>query len=237
MKTYFATTSEAYLSVLSRLLDQPQCRPSPRGESTSEVLDYQFSVVVPSDGPMITADPVRDAVMARYLAAEKRLYESGELSAEVWSAEASRFWSGIANPDGTVNSNYGHLIWRNRSVPGGLTPWEWARGSLRADPDSRQAFARVSLPEHQREGVRDQPCTMHLMFMVRGGRLNLTVVMRSNDAVRGLAYDMPWFCHCQLRMADELGLPVGTYTHFAHSMHLYDRDRGTAEGMLGRIVG
>lgn len=230
------TTSEAYLAVLARLLDDPQYRPSPRGLPTAEVADLQFFVLRPSDGPVATADGARNATMARYLEAEKRLYASGELSAAVWAEEASGFWSGIANPDGTVNSNYGHLLWRNRSLPGGRTPWEWARNSLLADRDSRQAFARVSLSEHQRDGVLDQPCTMHLNFSVREGRLNASAVMRSNDTVRGLAYDMPWFCHCQLKMAGELGLPAGTYSHFAHSMHLYDRDRVTALKMLGRTV-
>ncbi len=232
--TSYRTTSEAYLATLEALLDRPQHRPSPRGEPTSEVLDHLFLVAEPSEGPVVTLDRERNLVLARYLAAEKDLYERGETSAAVWAEEASRFWAKIANDDGTVNSNYGYLLWRNRSLPGGRTPWEWARDSLAADPDSRQAFARVSLPEHQRDGVRDQPCTMHLYFRVRDGRLGMTAVMRSNDAVRGLPYDMPWFCHCLSRMAGELGRPVGTYSHMAHSMHLYDRDRRTAELMLGR---
>lgn len=234
----FPTTSKAYLAVLAELVDRPECRPAPRGLPCLEVADLSFTVLSPSPGPLRTACSDRNATMARYLSAEFALYDRGELSADVWAAEASRFWSGIANPDGTVNSNYGHLVFREPSLPGGRTPWAWARDALRADPDTRQAYVRVALPRHQADGVRDQVCTLHLNFLLRDGRLDLTAVMRSNDAVRGLAYDMPWFCGLLTRMAAELDPTpaVGRYHHLAHSLHLYARDVPAALAMLGRVA-
>lgn len=232
----YNTTSDAYLAVLKTLLDKPQYRPSPRGQSTAEITNYLFQVSQPSDTPIVTMDEVRNQTIAKYLAIEKQLYMSGELSARVWSEKASKFWSKIANSNGTINSNYGHLLWKNQSIPDGRTPWEWVKDSLVDDNDSRQAFARISLPEHQRHNMLDQPCTMHLNFLIRRGQLDTCVVMRSNDAVRGLVYDMPWFCYCQIKMATELGVGIGIYSHFAHSMHLYDRDRITAKKMLGRPI-
>lgn len=229
----YATPSEAYLATLRRLLTDPQCRVDPRRSPTSECLDYSFTVETPDDGPVVTASVTRNETMARYLAVEKSLYLSGELSADVWAERASGFWRGLANPDGTVNSNYGWLVFRDRSLPSGLTPWEWARKSLERDPSSRQAYVRFAQQRHLWRGNRDQVCTMHMMFMFRENRLHATVVMRSNDVVKGLAYDMPWFCHLLERMADELGWSVGTYTHFVHSMHLYDRDVALAKEMLG----
>ena len=89
-------------------------------------------------------------------------------------------------------------------------------------------------PEHKREGNADQVCTLHVNFAVREGRLHATAVMRSNDVVKGLAFDMPWFVSQLPRMAGEVSWPVGTYTHMAHSMHLYERDVPVAEEMLGR---
>lgn len=232
----FRTTSIAYLAALEDLVDRPQFRVSPRGLPCREVLDYRLAVEEPSDGPVVTMDLARNAVLARYLEAEVRLYLSGERRATVWAAEASKFWGGLADADGNVTSNYGYLMLMNRSLPGGLTPWEWARESLLRDRDSRQAFVRVSLPEHQYAGNPDQPCTMHVMYAVRDGLLRSTAVMRSCDVVRGLAYDMPWFCRCHLRMAREVGAGVGPYAHLAHSLHLYDRDLPTALSMLGRTA-
>lgn len=234
MMDSFVTMSQMYLAALATLLDDPDFRCSPRKMGCSEMMNWPLVVEQPDDCAIITRSPERNEVMKDYLEVERSLYLSGELRVDEWVRRASKFWAGVANPDGTINSNYGWLALVDRSLPDSLTPWEWARESLLSDRDSRQAFVRFSQPRHQWRGNRDQVCTMHLMFMVRGDRLHATAVMRSCDVVKGLAYDAPWFCHLLLRMAAEVEERVGTYTHLAHSLHLYDRDRAVAELMLGR---
>jgi thymidylate synthase len=39
----------------------------------------------------------------------------------------------------------------------------------------------------------------------------------------------------QKRIADELGVPVGTYTHRANSFHVYERDFALFDGYIKRI--
>lgn len=230
---FYDTTSEAYQSSLMALLDHPDFNVRPRELPCSELMNYGFVVQRPTSGSIVTKDNERNAKLAAYLKIEKELYLSNERRAEVWARKASKFWATIANEDGTINSNYGWLIFMNASICG-LTPWEWAKRSLTIDRESRQAYVRVALPEHQRYEVKDQVCTLHLMFMIRGEKLHATTVMRSNDVVKGLPYDMPWFCYLLERMAEELNEITGSYTHFAHSFHLYDKDRRLAEKMVGR---
>lgn len=236
----YKTTSDAYAAALTVLLDSPDFLCSPRGLPCHELMNWLFVVEHPKRGSIVTASAERNMKLASYLAAEERLYLAGERRAAVWAEQASKFWEKIANDDGTINSNYGWLTMYNRCLPGRKTPWEWARDRLIADRDSRQAYVRVSLPEHQWAGNKDQVCTMHVTFMLRDDLLHETVVMRSNDVVRGLAYDMPWWCLFLEMMVEELNcrkLPcrVGTYSHLAHSLHLYERDVAVAEEMLGRI--
>lgn len=232
MKVY-DSCSHAYAVVLADLLDDPDWTISPRGQVCHEIMNYSFTVSHPSAGPIVTRCAERNATMAAYLETELRLYLSGEDRAVVWAAEASKFWAKLANDDGTINSNYGLLAFYKRSLPGGWTPWRWAVESLIADPDTRQAYVRFALPEHQFWNNKDQVCTMHMMFMRRQGKIHGTTVMRSNDAVKGLAYDMPWFCYLLGRMAEEIDVPMGTYTHVAHSMHLYEKDVEIARRMIG----
>ena len=52
--------------------------------------------------------------------------------------------------------------------------------------------------------------------------------MRSNDIWMGVPYDMFSFCFLQVKMAMELGVEVGTYTHYAGSLHMYKRDYDVA---------
>jgi len=97
---------------------------------------------------------------------------------------------------------------------------------LRRDPYTRQA--QVSLWDNFRDlhtpAARDLPCTSSLQFFIRDGRLDLDVTMRSNDIWLGVPYDFFIFGHLLHTVANVLDVPVGTYTHHARSLHLYDRD-------------
>lgn len=262
MKTY-ETTSQAYLGTLSDVYFNYDVRSSPRGQPVREKLDYMFRVLAPDDLPIQTKDVARNATIASYTQKEEELYNSCTNSAEDFG-KASKFWLSLANPDGTVNSAYGYLIWANKShgsnfeqemyrisgpsveEPGALwgyrpvrrTPWEWCVESLKRDKDTRQAILRFSLPEHQWMGNKDQTCTLSGNFLIRDDKLHFSVVMRSNDLTLGLVYDLPWFCSLMDKMVDELqlqypNLTKGHYTHFVHSLHIYERDEDRILKMLG----
>ena len=199
----------------------------------------------PDASPIVTKDHKRNDIIRSYTAKEVQLYDSCTNSAEDFG-KASKFWLSLANPDGTVNSAYGHLIWSKHSAgsdfegAGGVrrTPWEWAKESLIADKDTRQAILRFSLPEHQWVGNKDQVCTLHGNWLIRNDQLHLSIVMRSNDLTLGLVYDLCWFCGLMDKMMEELkstypNLTKGHYTHTVHSLHIYERDEEKVKKMLG----
>lgn len=243
MLSYYST-SEAVLGTIECIL-KAGSPSAPRGKPTLELVNHIFVVADPGDEPIVSRCAARNRVMAEYLADEFRLFDSFAYDAASFAARA-KLWDAVKNPDGTVNSAYGHVIFGMQRCREGFTSyerfsqWEWARRSLLRDPDSRQAFIRVGFDGAQWIGVKDLPCTHHLQFQARDGALHLTAVMRSNDVTRGLPYDMPYFCRLQRRMIRELGygglaLRLGTYTHFAHSMHLYESEREKAYSMIGRV--
>lgn len=260
MNTYY-DIHEAYLETLRDVYYNYEYRSSPRGLPIREKTDYTFRVMNPTNEPIITKDVERNNVIAAYTAKETELYNSCSNRVEDF-AKASKFWEKLANPDGTVNSAYGYLIWKNKSAgnPGfelgksinelGVeerfrrmtevtrTPWEWAKQSLIADKDTRQALLRFSLPEHQWMGNKDQTCTLSGLFLIRENKLNLSIVMRSNDMWLGLTYDLPWFMSLIDKMVEELKpsypeLTKGTYTHTVHSLHCYERDEEKIKKALG----
>lgn len=262
MKVY-ENVSEAYLGTLADVYFNPDVKSSPRGQPCREKLDYTFRVLAPSDAAIVTRDSKRNAVIASYTAKEVELYDSCTNSAEDFG-RASSFWRTLANPDGTVNSAYGHLIWSKKSHgsdfeqenyvvtpsskpgegnilssrPVRRTPWEWAKHSLLSDKDTRQAILRFSLPEHQWVGNKDQTCTMHGNFLIRNDQLHLSVVMRSNDLTLGLVYDLPWFCGLMDRMVAELKdvYPNLTKGHYTHTVHsLHIYERN--EEMVKKMLG
>lgn len=256
---------EAYLGTLREVYENPDCVSAPRGQNVREKLDHTFRILEPSNVAIITRDSNRNAVIESYTKKEVDLYDSCTNRADDFG-RASKFWLSLANPDGTVNSAYGHLIWAKASHgndfeleqyvqipstrpgegnvygmrPVRRTPWEWAKHSLLADKDTRQAILRFSLPEHQWVGNKDQTCTMHGNFLIRNDQLHLSVVMRSNDLTLGLVYDLPWFCGLMDKMVEELkptypNLTKGHYTHTVHSLHIYERNEEMVKKMLGDI--
>lgn len=256
MRTY-NNIHQAYLGTIQDVLDNPDFICSPRGQKILEKTDYTFRVRMPTCEPVVTADPERNKIIAEYTAKEMALYDSCSNSVEDF-AKASKFWEKIANPDGTINSAYGYLVWDKRSqgnpkFEGGTygstldpdyrkylrTPWEWAKQILIADKDTRQAVMAFALPEHRWVGNKDQVCTLHGNWLIRDDLLNLSIVMRSNDLSKGLVYDLSWFVSLMDKMVEELkstypDLHKGTYTHTAHSMHIYERDILQMKKMLGR---
>jgi thymidylate synthase len=238
MKVY-NSTSEAYLGTLEDVYFNPDYKYAPRGQAIREKLDYSFKVLNPSADPIVTNDEDRNRTIERYTKKEVDLYNSCSNRVEDF-VKASKFWKHIANANGTVNSAYGYLIWKNKSVGDKIkmTPWDWALNSLKADKDTRQAVLKFSTPDVHVAGVKDFICTMHGNFLIRDNKLHLSIVMRSNDLHKGLVYDLSWFCSLIERMVEELKptypeLECGSYTHTAHSMHIYERDEADVLNMLG----
>jgi thymidylate synthase len=101
---------------------------------------------------------------------------------------------------------------------------------LTEDRDTRQAVITIWDPALDNlRGKHDYPCTVTMGFEQVDDDLNLRVLMRSNDAVLGLPYDVFAFSQLQCTLAHALSLRPGTYTHETWSLHLYDTDRDSVE--------
>jgi thymidylate synthase len=170
-------------------------------------------------------DDPRNNIVESDLRKLSKKYMIGEL---MWYLAADNTLKGIQNytkawdrmsDDGeVVNSNYGHKIHKFY----GFDQWEYVKNLLKADPNSRQAVIHIKNPMDYK--TKDTPCTVCLQFFIREGKLFLTTYMRSNDVWFGFPYDVFNFTCFQIRMAMELGVGIGSYTHIAGSLHLYQRD-------------
>jgi len=197
------------------------CKQSERG-FISESRDGQVA------GEFINAitiidDPTRNLVTSPLRKMPMR-YAVGEL---LWYLSGSNKLQGIQNftsawdrmsDDGEhVNSGYGHKIQHFY----GFDQYEHVKKLLQVDPLSRQAI--IHIKNASDEPSKDTPCTISLQLLIRDNKLHMTAYMRSNDVWMGVPYDMFAFTCLQMKMAMELEVGIGTYTHIAGSLHLYDR--------------
>jgi thymidylate synthase len=99
---------------------------------------------------------------------------------------------------------------------------EAVANKIMADRETRQAVVTLWNPQFDNiEGKHDYPCTVSLGYRIRAGSLDAWTFMRSNDAWLGLPYDVFQFTQLQRTLARSLGVPSGTYTHTAASLHVY----------------
>ena len=145
-----------------------------------------------------------------YLSGDRNIAKLGELYGKV-----PQIWQRMADADGNVNSNYG---------------WQWERTSqldiviqmLKDNPETRQAAISIYDGKEISDYTNDTPCTYAVQFTILDNKLNMSVVMRSNDLWYGFCNDQYQFSSLQMLVAHRAGYDVGTYYHFAHNLHLYN---------------
>jgi thymidylate synthase len=125
---------------------------------------------------------------------------------------------------------YGHRLQANK----GFNQLERAANVLKTNPDGRQVVLQIwdaakDFPSDSGAPVaEDIPCNICSMLKVRNGRLEWSQIMRSNDIFKGLPYNFVQFMTLQEVLAGWIGVEPGTYTHYADSLHLYEKDEGDA---------
>jgi thymidylate synthase len=224
MRVYKGETfADVYQTALTDVLIRPEYTSSPRGMGIKEVTNAALVIQDPSY-PMY--ENPRRSSQFKYIAAELVWYFTGRNDTE-FITKFAKFWDQIDNGNGTVNSAYGNLIF-SESNEHYYTQYMWALDSLIKDKDSRQAILHFNKPSHQWNGNKDFVCTLNGIFQIRDNKLNFTVDMRSNDLILGTPTDVAFFCLLQMQMLEHLRtyypeLKLGTYTHLAHSLHIYER--------------
>jgi len=95
---------------------------------------------------------------------------------------------------------------------------------LKADPDDRRVVLMIRQPLDIGYTGKDAACNIAASLKIRGGRLNMHVMNRSNDAVWGGpagGTNHPQFTVLLEFMAGMIGCEVGRYTITTDSMHAY----------------
>lgn len=95
---------------------------------------------------------------------------------------------------------------------------------------SRRAVFTVFLPEDilTEYGV----CAIAGQFLYRHDRLSLRVFMRSNDAYNAFPLNTIGFIKLLHKTANNINAEVGTYIHYATSMHIYEHDFNSVKKLL-----
>lgn len=204
----FNTVDEAYKTLCEMLVDAPAVGNTRELNNVKiEIEDVSNSIV-----------SIRNTSLT-YLLGEFLWYFNGSRSLE-YISKYSSFWKHISDDGVTSNSAYGYILKHKH----GFNQIDKMVELLKADPNSRRAVMNINIPNERVIETKDEPCTIALQFLARDGKLYCTAIMRSNDVWFGTPYDWAFFIELQKVIADRLELQYGTYTHFATSFHMYERN-------------
>jgi hypothetical protein len=110
--------------------------------------------------------------------------------------------------------------------------------TLKDDPSSRQATMVISNPVddkgwnrmvaddsakmvYVKHKTKDRACNLVSHAMIRNDRLDWLQILRSNDAIWGVPYNIMQWTHVQQWVAASVGVEMGKFTAIADSMHIY----------------
>lgn len=216
----------AYASALYKVIHYGM-ESAPRGMKVKELLGYQFTID-PTDNVIKTIGGFHTNL--EYAQEELQWYLSGTNRID-FSPLIEKTWKKYSDDGETVNSAYGHYLFSTHvkmdAEEGQNYPyssqWLWVLNKLREDPDSRQCVMNINQVYHKNFTTKDFPCTIACQVFIRQGKLFWITYMRSQDLFYGTRNDVYCFTELQKKMATELGVGLGTYTHVMGSMHLYEK--------------
>lgn len=205
-KSSFENANEAYVYFLDKIIQD-----GVEFDNTRALFNVGFEIRNPLDSDITEKHRKWNSV---YAFREWSWYVSGDPSA-VEISKYAPIWKNMMDEDGNVRSNYG---------------WQWKRNDqlekvielLKEKPDTRKAAISIYDGKEIDTYSKDTPCTYAVQFTILDGKLNMSVLMRSNDLWYGFCNDQYCFSMLQKYVASRLDLEVGTYFHYAHNLHLYD---------------
>ena len=146
-----------------------------------------------------------------YLTGDPKISTLGEIYGKI-----PPIWKRMADENGQVNSNYGYQWERARQLDNVVE-------MLIKNPSTRRACISIYDGKEISDYASDTPCTYAVQFTILDNRLNMCVTMRSNDLWFGFCNDQYCFSKLQQLVSERLKLKTGTYYHFVHNLHLYNK--------------
>ncbi len=209
MRNTFETANEAYEYMHNEIITN-----GVEFAGTKALFNIGFTIENPTNKVITNKErnwkhDYAEAEWKWYMSGDRNISKLGEIYGKI-----PAIWKQMADPDGEVNSNYGWQWQRNNQL-------EHVIDKLRTE-GNRQAAISIYDGKEINSYKFDTPCTYAVQFTVVQSKLYMSVYMRSNDLWYGFCNDQYQFASLQEMVAERLNLPVGTYYHHAHNLHLYN---------------
>ena len=179
---------------------------------TLELQNYIYTVTHPCPEDLTPTQPWAQAEF------EERVAGTAVNPGEAWKLR-KEVWVEFMCADGKFAYNYPERFAKYGQIRRIIE-------RIKEDPDSRQLFLAVYDPSDIQNmgGVSRVPCTIGYQIAIRSNHLHLTYIQRSCDFATHFNNDVYLAVMMQKYLAEKTGYPVGRFTHFIMSLHLFKKD-------------
>ena len=214
---------QAYLDLLSRVLDEGVEKSDRTGTGTLSVFGHQMRFDLAAGFPLVTTKKVH----TRSVFGELLWFLRGDTNVKWLQDRGITIWDEWADEHGDLGPVYGYQ-WRSWPTPDGGHVDQIAQvvEQIRSNPDSRRhvvsAWNVADVP-----AMALAPCHTMFQFYVapagsgERGRLSCQLYQRSADVFLGVPFNIASYALLTHMVAQVCDLDVGDFVHTLGDAHLY----------------
>lgn len=220
-----------YQTLLKEIMENGIEEVNERTKHKVKALPGKTIEIYPEDGfPILTLRKIP----VRIFVAEQVWFLTGSRRPSEFLNKFTKIWDDFTNVDGVVSTAYGYR-WRHhfgRDQIGLLIKM------LEKEPSSRHGVILMWDPSN--DGLSSTfkkaniPCPYTFTINIIGGKLNLHLIIRSNDMILGAPHDMAGFALLQRILSARLTVKVGKLTYSISNAHIYGIHYDAAREIIKR---
>ncbi len=229
---------QIYQDIVRKIMTEGEDELNKSKQAGSERAEYftraipgmHFSTDIEKDGfPLLTLRkiPIKAPV------AEQAWFIMGSRKPEDFLRNYTKIWDAFTNPGDVVTVAYGYR-WRKHF---GRDQLQLLIDLLKNEPGSRHGVIVTWDPSQDGLSLQKKknvPCPYTFTVNIIAGRLHLHNIVRSNDVILGVPFDVFGFALLQCLLAQELGVRPGIYSHSISNAHIYDTHYEAAKEIIKR---
>src|SRR3989338_9189828 len=222
---------EIYSNIVCNILKYGIVEKNERtGHETKALPGIHFTTDIEKDGfPLLTLRKIP----IKLFVSEQIWFISGSRKPEDFLRNFTKIWDDFTNPGDVVTVAYGYR-WRKHF---GRDQLGLLIELLEKEPSSRHGVVVTWDPAQDGLSLfkkKNVPCPYTFTVNLIGGRLHLHNIVRSNDVMLGVPFDVAGSALLAQILAQKLKVKPGIYSHSISNAHIYDSHYEGAREILKR---
>jgi thymidylate synthase len=208
---------QAYLDLLTHVMENGVDRGDRTGTGTRGIFGYQMRFDLEKGFPLITTKKLH----LRSIIHELLWFLMGETNIKYLQDNKVRIWDEWADENGDLGPVYGSQ-WRSWPAPNGESIDQITNliEGIKNNPNSRRHIVTAWNPAEV-DNMALPPCHCLFQFFVAEGKLSCQLYQRSADIFLGVPFNIASYALLTHMVAQVTGLKVGEFVHSFGDAHIY----------------